>query len=145
MYDELVANYRRASASPALRFENAALSDNTGDAPFFERQRADYARAGEAAEGGLRTQEGSLRHPVTLGGAGWFESTVKTITFDDLMQVRSLGRETSRDSPLLPTASMLVESSTAVASAQPARGWARPPCRHLKNQSCCCLGSGFRG
>jgi hypothetical protein len=29
---------------------------------------------------------------------------------------------------------------TCVATPQAARGWAHPPCRHFKNQSCCCLG-----
>jgi hypothetical protein len=29
------------------------------------------------------------------------------------------------------------------ATLQAARGWARPPCRHFKNQSLCCLGSAF--
>jgi hypothetical protein len=31
----------------------------------------------------------------------------------------------------------------SVATPQAARGWARPPCRHFKTQSCCCLGSAF--
>ena len=31
----------------------------------------------------------------------------------------------------------------SVATQQAARGWVRPPCRHFKNQSCCCLGSAF--
>ena len=38
------------------------------------------------------------------------------------------------------------ESRTTVATVrtpQAARNWARPPCRHFKNQSCCCLGSAF--
>jgi hypothetical protein len=30
------------------------------------------------------------------------------------------------------------------ATLQAARGWARPPCRHFKNQSLCCLGSASR-
>jgi hypothetical protein len=29
----------------------------------------------------------------------------------------------------------------SVATPQAARCWARPPCRHFKTQSCCCLGS----
>jgi hypothetical protein len=32
----------------------------------------------------------------------------------------------------------------SVASPQAARGWSHPPCRHFKNQSCCCLGSAFQ-
>ena len=33
----------------------------------------------------------------------------------------------------------------SAATPQFARRRAHPPCRHFKNQSCCCLGSGFRG
>jgi hypothetical protein len=33
----------------------------------------------------------------------------------------------------------------SVATPQAARGWARPPCRHFKIQSCYCLGPAFRG
>jgi hypothetical protein len=33
------------------------------------------------------------------------------------------------------------EEQRSVATPQAARGWARPPCRHFKIQSCCCLGS----
>jgi hypothetical protein len=31
----------------------------------------------------------------------------------------------------------------SVATSQAARGWARPPCRHFKIQSCFCVGSAF--
>jgi hypothetical protein len=47
----------------------------------------------------------------------------------------------------LPTLWASVSSSApggeqqSVATPQAARGWARPPCRHFKNQSCCCVGS----
>jgi hypothetical protein len=36
-----------------------------------------------------------------------------------------------------------VESSRPSPPPQAARGRARPPCRHFKIQSCCCLGSAF--
>jgi hypothetical protein len=52
--------------------------------------------------------------------------------------------------PLLtqPSRFPLVASTTggeqqSVATPQAARGWARPPCRHFKSQSCCCVGSAF--
>jgi hypothetical protein len=32
-----------------------------------------------------------------------------------------------------------VEGRRSVAPPHDARGWARPPCRHFKIQSCCCL------
>jgi hypothetical protein len=35
------------------------------------------------------------------------------------------------------------EQQQSVTTLQAARGWARPPCRHFKTQSCCCLGSAF--
>jgi hypothetical protein len=38
----------------------------------------------------------------------------------------------------------LLESRQSVATPQAVRRWARPPCRHIKIQYCCCLGSGSR-
>ena len=37
----------------------------------------------------------------------------------------------------------LTRASVSVVCRQAARGRARPPCTHLNNQPCCCLGSAF--
>jgi hypothetical protein len=42
-----------------------------------------------------------------------------------------------------PKPQALPLSSRAFATLQVARGWARPPCRHFKIQSCYCRGSDF--
>jgi hypothetical protein len=93
LYTELVANYRRGGASAALRFENAAVGehvDGSEEAPFYERQSADYARAGTSSLGGLRTQQGSLRHPPHADGTGWLVTAVRTVTFEQLLRRHNL-------------------------------------------------------
>ena len=92
MYTELEANYRRGGASEALRFENAAVGDaDDGErAPFYERQSADYARAGTSSPGGLRTQHGSLRHPPDADGSGWLVTSVRTVAFERLLRRHNL-------------------------------------------------------
>jgi hypothetical protein len=38
----------------------------------------------------------------------------------------------------------LAGEQQSVATPHAVRGWSHPPCRHIKIQSCCCLGSGSR-
>jgi hypothetical protein len=42
---------------------------------------------------------------------------------------------------LTPTPTLTLLEQRSVANPQAVRRWARPPCRHIKIQSCCCLGS----
>jgi hypothetical protein len=42
---------------------------------------------------------------------------------------------------LTPTPTLTLLEQRSVANPQAVRRWARPPCRHINIQSCCCLGS----
>jgi hypothetical protein len=59
--------------------------------------------------------------------------------------VPALAKVQVRDPQRMDPGSGFQQQRESVATPQAAREWAHPPCRHFKNLSCCCLGSGFEG
>eukprot|EP00976_Prorocentrum_cordatum_P085642 1186181-Prorocentrum_minimum.AAC.3 len=82
LYQQLVSNYGSNKALE-LKFENVALGDFTGRAPFYQRRNADFQRTADMYGAGLRTQMGSLRR--TFGRKG-HRIWVNTITLTDLLE-----------------------------------------------------------